>query len=245
MLNVSSKYTTNDLLADMIPSEHIANLWYQVIWDRIIQHFYNFTHFREVKDILAPVNNYISADSPYEGSEVSVAKRLFLMARAAVINFLEQRDALVYFLFDSMERYPVRNPQFSKVLAGLFRSLNQINYDSARVQIVFCIPEEVESFMTQSSANLLKDFASSYRIRWTPMELLRITAHRYRISMKIHDPVFFKEIEGLDFSSRNDIHKFFSRVLPKTKWDIRRPRGSACLYHSAYSAKSSSHIDRI
>lgn len=212
--NVCHHFREDELVSELIPPEYYANLWYEMLWDEIIQHFYKYSHYAHHD--LGPVADFINADSCFVGSPKDTAKRLFEDARSAILSFLEKRESRLYFLFDSMEDYPIRNGIFSRVLVGLFQALNMVNTESQYVVISFCIPEEIESFLTQNSANLLKDFASSYRIRWRPIDLLRITAHRFRISMKIHDVEFYNEIRSYDFKHREDIHKLFARILPRS-----------------------------
>jgi hypothetical protein len=212
--NVATQFHINELLADLVPPEHYSLLWYEMLWDEIIQHFFNYTHLKGARRDLVPVKKYINADSYFQGSAEKEAKKLFDAARYSIVTFLEKRKSHLYFLFDSMENYPVRNTIFTRVLKGLFQALNKINCESEYIQISFCIPEEVEIFLNSNSSTLLKDFASSYRIRWRPIDLLRITAHRFRLAMAIHDKEFFREISELDFSKREHIHQLFSQVLP-------------------------------
>jgi hypothetical protein len=213
--NVATQFPEDELWADMIPPEAYVKLWQEMLWDEILQHFFNYWHLSEVQGALLPVRDYINADKPFQGSAEQEAKRLFHRAQRSVLDFLKQRRSQLYFLFDSMENYPVRNTIFSRVLVGLFQALSAVDAESPNVQISFCIPEELEDFLTSSSANLLKDFASSYRIRWRPIDLLRIVAHRFRLAMAIHDEEFYFEIEDHNFSNRDDIHQLFSRILPK------------------------------
>jgi hypothetical protein len=62
----------------------------------------------------------------------------------------------------------------------------------------------------------MKDLSSSFRIKWKPIDLIRIVAHRLRVSSKIYDKKLYEQIKGLDFSKRDDIHVLFDLVLPKS-----------------------------
>jgi hypothetical protein len=115
-----------------------------------------------------------------------------------------------------MENYPVRHPIFPKIIAGLFQGLSRVNDESPNITVSFCIPEEIEAFFAAGSANLMKDFASSYRIRWQPVDLFRVVAHRLRLSASVHDRSLFHVLEKLDFSKRSDLHILFDLVLPKS-----------------------------
>jgi hypothetical protein len=139
---------------------------------------------------------------------------VFDSARLAVLGFLQKRNSRLFFLFDSMENYPVRQPTFIRIISGLFQGLTRLNDDSTRIRVTFCIPEEIEGFMTADSGNLMKDFASSYRIRWRPVDLVRIVAHRLTLSASVHDPQLYEELRELAFSSREQLHHAFNLVLP-------------------------------
>jgi hypothetical protein len=210
--NVSTQFQEDDLLTDLIPPEYYSSLWYQMLWDEIIVHFYNYAYYAQ--EDLQPIIDFVNADSFFQGSAKEKAKQLFEAARNSILRFLKKRQSRLYFLFDSMEDYPVRNSVFSRVLGGLFQALSKINGESFNIEISFCIPEEIETFLSPSSANLLKDFSSSYRIRWRPIDLLRIVAHRFRLAMEIYDEEFHYEFSHLDFSERPDIHRLFKKILP-------------------------------
>lgn len=213
--NVSRLVSKDDILNDLIPTEYFADIWYQTLWDEIIQHFYNYHAYdEECRKILAPVDQYVHEECDFEGTAQQQAKHLFNKARVAIINFLTIKSSRLYFLFDSMENYPVRNATFSRIISGLFQGLTKVNDDSARIIVSFCIPEEIESFMTAEPGNLMKDFSSSTRIRWRPIDLVRIVAHRLRLSASVHDPGFYEKIKNLDFSKRDDLHFIFDLCLP-------------------------------
>jgi hypothetical protein len=215
-MSVSARTRGLPMEPELVPAEFYKNCWYERLWDELIRYFYNFAYSDEARDTLHPVRDFINADRPFAGPADMEAKRLFEAARRCVLDLLNARKSRLYFLFDSMERYPVRNPSFTKTFGGLFPALNKINSESDRIQVSFCIPEEIETFLGDASVNFFKDFASSCRIRWRPIDLLRITAHRFRLAMAIHDPEFHSEIRSHDYSSREGLHKLFSRILPLT-----------------------------
>ncbi|MEJ0043617.1 MAG: hypothetical protein WDM81_15980 [Rhizomicrobium sp.] len=61
----------------------------------------------------------------------------------------------------------------------------------------------------------MKDYNASYRIRWKPIDLLAVTAHRYRLFAQIHDPVLFAMTGEKDIATRDGIHDFFKIVMPR------------------------------
>ena len=213
--NVNRLLKQDDILDDLVPSEYFVDLWYQTLWDEIIHHFYNYHSFDdECRRLLDPVANYVNADGAFEGTAQNRARSLFDRAKVAILALLSERESRLYFLFDSMENYPVRHPTFLRIISGLFQGLTKINDESPRIVVSFSIPEEIESFITSGSANLMKDLASSYRIRWTPIDLVRVVAHRLRLSASVHDGSLFRALTDLDFARRDDLHRLFSMVLP-------------------------------
>ena len=214
--NVNRLLRKDDVIDELVPSEYFVELWYQTLWDEILHHFYNYHSYDdECRRLLDPVEKYVNADGCFEGSADKQAKLIFQAAKLAVINFLTKRSSKLYFLFDSMEKYPVRHSTFMRIIGGLFQSLTRINDESPRIIVSFCIPEEIESFITTGSPNLMKDLASSYRIRWQPVDLIRVIAHRLRISASVHDSDLYKLIKELDFSRRADLHALFDMILPR------------------------------
>ncbi|MES0490580.1 MAG: hypothetical protein ABUK01_11335 [Leptospirales bacterium] len=213
--NVKRLTIADGEIDELIPVEYFVKLWYETLWDEIIQYFYNFHAFEDCRKVLQPVEQYINVDGIFEGSSEKRANDLFEKARNAVLEFLEIQNSKLYFLFDSMENYPVRNTTFVTIIAGLFQGLSKINDDSMRIIASFCLPEEVESFITNNSANLMKDLSSSSRIRWKPVDLIRIVAHRLRVSASYYDKALYHQIKLLDFSKRDDLHNVFQLVLPE------------------------------
>lgn len=219
--NVNRQFRTDDIIDELIPAEYFVDLWHQMLWDEIIQYFYNFAHEETTRHLLDPVDKYVNVDGFFEGAAHKKANELFDSAQQSILQFLDRTESKLYFLFDSMDNYPVRNETFSKILSGLFQGLTKINDDSPRIVVSFCIPEEIEGFIAAGSANLMKDLSSSTRIRWKPIDLIRIVAHRLRLSSAIYDHKLYKQIERYDFSGRDDLHRLFSLILPPTLTNLQ------------------------
>jgi hypothetical protein len=212
--NVSSQSRKDPGFEEMIPKEYFGVLWHQTLWDEIFQYFYKHAHEAEHRESLKPVEKYVNVDGLFHGSAEQQAIAVFEEAKRCVLSFLEQRNATLYFLFDSMDDYPVRNPTFARILGGLFQGLSRLSDESNRVVVSFCIPEEIEAFIALSSSNLMKDLSSSFRIRWNPIDLLRVVAHRLRVSASVYDRDLYHRAKDLDFSRRQDIHELFKLILP-------------------------------
>lgn len=213
--SVSRQNSEEDILGDLIPPEHFVNLWRESLWDEIITYFYDYAHHDDSRDLLAPVDRYVNAAGPIDGRPRQAAERMFDEARQAVVAFLSARNSKLYFLFDSMDNYPVRSVTFARILSGLFQALTSVSHETPNIIISFCMPEEVENFLIAGSSNLMKDFSSSFRIRWKPIDLIKIVAHRLRTSARIHDRALYAQSADLNFTVRQDLHKLFSLVLPE------------------------------
>jgi hypothetical protein len=222
--NVNRLFRTDDVIDELIPAEYFVELWYQTLWDEIIHYFYNyFPYDDECRRLLKAVDKYVNVDGDFQGTVQQRAKTVFNAAKSSIVEFLNKKNSRLYFLFDSMDNYPVRNITFVKIISGLFQGLTKISDESPRIIVSFCIPEEIESFVTAASSNLMKDLASSYRIRWRPVDLIRIVAHRLRVSSSIHDRTLFAQIADLDFTKRDDLHKLYDLVLPER---VRNSQGT-------------------
>ncbi len=200
--------------SEMVPTEYLSELWQEALWDEIIKFFYNFCHHRELRAQLAPVEKYIVADGGFTGPAERAAHDLFAAAKSAVLSFAKTRLSKIVLLIDSMERYPVRNVIFAEVLGGLLQAVNAVHYDSDSIHITFCLPEEIEMHLIGSSANIMKDYTAAYRIRWKPIDLLKVVAHRFRLFVQVQDPQFYKTLASINLESREGIHALYRSILP-------------------------------
>jgi hypothetical protein len=199
-----------------MPPELHEKLWVEVIWDRIIKFFYNFSSIDPARAMLRPVDSYMHSNPMWGQPVRTAAEQLFQEAQSAILSFLVARRSKLLLLFDSMDEYPVRNDMFMETLGGLLRAINSMYYDFQNVRITFCMPEEIEKFLNAESSNLLKDYASSQRIRWKPVDLLKAVAHRYRLCLSKYDEAFFDEIKTINLNERDGLHTLFDRILPTT-----------------------------
>jgi hypothetical protein len=211
---VAGRSQVSGALAELVPPEFYISVWHEILWDELFKHLFEYASSGAGYADLANVRKYINAETTLASSAEEAARNLFSQAKAEVLRLLTRRKLSLYYLFDSMDRYPIRNPLFGKVLAGFFQALVKINNESARLQVYFCLPEEIDRYVTKLSGAVLKGFGSSFRIRWKPIDLLRIVAHRYRVLAYVHDQKWHAQLLRLDLDRREDIHAFFSEVLP-------------------------------
>jgi hypothetical protein len=214
--HVAAQFRNNnpDFDSDIVPTEYLSKLWQEALWDEIIKYFYSFCQNREVRPFLTEVERYIMADGRFNGSAERAAEKLFDDAKASVLRFASTRMSKIVFLIDSMERYPVRNVVFAEVLGGLLQAINAVHYESDRISVTFCLPEEIETHLMGSSANIMKDYNAAYRIRWKPIDLLKVIAHRFRLFVKLRDRNFYKQLCVINLDSREGIISLFRLILP-------------------------------
>lgn len=211
---VTSRMPDESVSSDLIPVEMLEQKWADALWDRIILYFSNFANVPRLKASLVNVLRYVEADEPFHGSAHRHAENLFREARGDVVRLLDSHSAKLYFLCDSLERYPVRHALFRPIIGGMFRALASLSTTSPRIKVSFCVPEEMAPDLLEGSANVLKDWGSAHRIRWKPMELLRVVAHRYRLLARVKDPELYESLSEIDISRREGIHDIFDRLLP-------------------------------
>lgn len=201
---------------ELVSPERVAEYWFEAVWDEVIKWFYG--HFVEMdteEEFFEPIRQYFEAEplGLDTKSDAEAFETLFERAKGTISYHLSNLNRKCYVLFDSMEKYPVRNQLFYLVAEGFLRSISKFNAANPNVDIIFCFPEELEAEFR--SSNYLKDFKGAYRLRWKPIDLLRAVAHRYRLFLKEHDPEFYLEFaSGLDLSTRDGVQTFFRKVLP-------------------------------
>lgn len=214
----------------LIPAEILQEKWESVIWEEILEEYWDrFTQnpidFRKLPhgEITANIlSDYFNPRYSVVGSADEAAVRLFSEATQAVIQFIKESHRGCIILFDNMDEYPVRNPLFKAVVSGFLRSVNTMPRKFPGIKIVFCFPEEVANFITSSSSTLLKDFSNQYRLRWRPIDLLRVAAHRYRHFLREADNEFWERVKGINFqrddgrTDRRKVVAFFNDLLEVT-----------------------------
>jgi hypothetical protein len=206
--------------------ETASRHWSRRLWMVIFQQLYRDTlSDRPLREKLPELVKYVQGrDISLKDEEITEEglNRLFVEVRKSIIKYLEREGRKCYIVIDSLEQYPVTAPRFQKLIAGLLKCVNDFNDDFPRVHVLCCIPEEIEPFVAPKSSNRLKDLSSTTsvsRLRWRPIELLRIVAERYRAFLKIYaheDTDFIRKIGKMDFSERAGLRNFYNLTLPHT-----------------------------
>lgn len=202
--------------------EGTARIWNDLIWEYILRKFYSIYIDESTLESTPPaeldtVSDYFENRALITSNLVEeTVKELFAEAKKGVLSYLQNQDSVCKVIFDNVEKYPIRSPYFENAISGLVRATQQINENDSGIDVVVCIPEEIQSFMVKYSDNTEKDFFNSYRLRWNPIDLLQIVCHRFRLFISTtDDKEFYESIIKYDFKRRNDVITLMRRILPE------------------------------
>ena len=205
--------------------ETAARHWTRRLWMVIFEHVYRESlDNTDLRSTLPKVIKYIEArdiiTSEQELSDTYL-NNLFDDVRDSVCAYFRLHGRRCVVVMDPFEEYPIFAPRFQKIIAGLLKAVNDFPLDFPETTIVCCIPEEVAPFFELQSSNHLKDLSpttSVSKLRWRPIDLLKIVAERYREFLSLHlhgEKEFVKTIERLDLSQRLALKEFYSLVVPE------------------------------
>jgi len=234
-----------------VPAERLESIWRQKIWDQIFNHFYGLYRMQRIPAReLRSVIQYVDTHAPPSAGETAAdaAHRIFTAAKTEINAHLAAGQRRCFVLFDSMEEYPINNPAFKGTLSGFLRAIKRFHLDSPQISTIFCLPEELMPHFTSASSNILKDFDKALAIRWTPAELLRIAAHRYRLFLEAHrhQPTYataYEQFKDLDFrNSRTDLNFFYSKIMPQRMVNGLAAEESALAYLIRHTQLLPRHI---
>jgi hypothetical protein len=206
-------------------AETVSKVWAQNIWNFIFQEIYRHAIRREdqkrepayVREAIKYVTGHDFIPVPERLSSFAVNSAVE-KTRQAVLDYLAENEAHCVVVIDSLEEYPVHAPRFEKVLAGFLRCINDFEDAFPRCRVICCLPEEIEHIINESYPSVLKDGgdASISRLRWKPIDLLRVVAKRYRAFLSCHldNKEFNRDVKALDLDQREGLEHFFSEVMP-------------------------------
>jgi hypothetical protein len=224
-VGLDSRYSigTEGDWSSLLP-ETAARHWTRRIWMVIFEQIYKDSLYdTELRERLPEVIKYVEARDiiPLDKELTdSYLTRLFTDVRGSVCKYLRESGRTCVVIIDSFEEYPVLAPRFQKLIAGLLKSVNDFHLDFSEARIICCIPEEIAPYFELQSSNHLKDLsvtASVSRLRWRPIDLLKIVAERYREFLQLYcqdDKPFLTFIMDLDLSDRSELSSFYAKVMP-------------------------------
>lgn len=208
--------------------ETVSRHWSNRIWHAIFEELfeeYQVDDPRHLAKKLPGVIKYVTGRDflpPDARITEDLVERQFNKLRGEVLSFFRTESMRCYVVIDALDRYPITAPRFTKLIAGFLKCVNEFQDDNEGVSVICCLPEEVEPFFRQEVSNRIKEMSTAEtmsKLRWKPVDLLRIVAERYRDFLTIHleeDKDFVRSINQLNFQERKDLGEFFSLVTPKT-----------------------------
>jgi hypothetical protein len=221
------------------PIESIIDAWADLLVDYILATLlHSCSDIKENTD-LEIIRTYLSAPELRKKSEayrvvwgpnIWDSLKLMLLKRSdrtalpskerawlACVNFLNDNKHRAVVIFDSMDEYEIGNPSVDRTIGALLRFVSQFNNKHERIKIKIGLPSEVFPEIQRASANPLKDFVSFDQVRWTSIELARISAHRYRLFLSLYDSDCFSEIAEINLNRRDGIRRFWGRFLTESQ----------------------------
>jgi len=220
---------------DELSAETAARYWERHLWETVFNQIFrdsvsvdnsdkNTIDYRAELPLLFKYKETGDIIDPREEITTASIRKVFEDVRDSVVRFFETKNIKCVIVVDSLDKYTVSAPRFSRILSGFLRCItNFIDYYK-NIRIYCCMPEEIESVITTYLSNELRDMSpsSSYsRLRWRPFDLFRIVAERYREFLKLHfvvqtlsDREFMDKVLAFDFSKRDDLNTLYSLILP-------------------------------
>lgn len=215
--------TFGALEQDFATAEHLNDFWTDEIWMVVLKCFYSEykkgERSHEIRNKIPSLILYFEGNTK-NGDLDQILQEQALLRKSAIVeilDYIKNTNGEVYLLIDSMDEFPIRNPLFRKLAKGFLKCVHDFNQKNRNISIIFCIPDELESFFEDYTSNISKDFGDSIKLNWSAGQILRIIAHRYRTFLSSDQSStpsdFIKKIENLSFVKREDMQTFYSYVM--------------------------------
>ena len=211
-----------------IAVEAIESAWVDILWEMIFNDIYSKCRAIEDSDtdylspsdfkyVIAEVEGRPLVDRPIRDDSAAQqqAAEIIKRAQAEVRRYLEANKLNLYILFDSMEKYPVKQRGTQEVIAGFVKCAKSFTAKQCtRAFVSFALPQELLPFLHDASTNIVKDKELSLALEWSGRELLRMVAHRYRLYLHLHHPNRHKEVSHFNLAELQDLRTFYYQILP-------------------------------
>jgi hypothetical protein len=154
-----------------------------------------------------------------------VAGTSYSKAVLAVTEFLQRTNRNVVVLLDSLDEYNLDTSEVERAISGLLKCVGRFPSRFDRIHLRFCLPAELHHRFMQVSSNPAKDFQQCLILSWHPKELIAIAAHRLKIYLREHHPLFYQErqLADADPDERKSAERILYSILPAT---ISNSRGA-------------------
>lgn len=128
-------------------------------------------------------------------------------------SYLNETNAKVVVILDSLENYHLDIPQNAETVRALLKCAGE--YGTQLRSLRVCLPAEMYFELRELSENVEKDFINTMALHWLPIELLTVAAWRYLVYLRLYAPDELAKFGHLDMGSRDDIHKIIYSFLPR------------------------------
>lgn len=269
------KFVYDSLFGSISPSEmptvstdRVGQEWEDRLWAEIIRYFYSKhmadpeTYPRdEFSSTIAFCDEnfrhriYMANNATGQDGVSAVLDRIIEGAKEEIRQRLVASNRKLFLLIDSLEEYPVFEKAWRHVCKGFLPALEGVQKNSANMIVAMAaLPEEIEHiFRDLPGSEPGKHFSSHLRLRWKPIELKRIVAHRFALMLKDicsersqlcsifndYDVYTFEKLRdkvgGLDLTRARDLERFFGAILPNdvtNKLGIREASWAYILRHT-------------
>lgn len=214
-----------------ISPEQCARYWRKHLWNAIFEQIYEDRILgrssRLIERHLIDVEKYITGrDFIRANSRIDeeTFSQNFKVVQDSVLAYLSRTSTTCIVIIDSLDQYPFTSVRFERVISGLFRCINQFADMFAGCFAYCCLPEELEPTIIEYYPNLYKDGTESSslsRLRWRPVDLMRIVAKRFRAFLEANhstlnpsDRDFYAQFMTTNLDDRPGLNFFFESLLP-------------------------------
>lgn len=131
-------------------------------------------------------------------------------------NLLKIDGSRLAVMIDSLEDMKLDTDGMQPALSGLLRSMQQFKYIGSKIDIICSIPAEIYFALQDNISEApLKDFSGSQTLHWSYNELMQIAASRLSIYLQLYGDIGIQSwVNSLDLNKKDDVNKFFYKVLP-------------------------------
>lgn len=154
----------------------------------------------------------------------------FFEAKQELFKALQDRGIRAIVLLDSLESegYIFEDPDTVSALKGLLKWIGDTASSRTPVEPRFSVPGEYFPSFLEISSNPLKDFAKSSILRWTPKQLIALSATRLQTFLELTQHPSSAELRDQDMSDHSAAITLLRTYLPTTV-DIAAARPEDCI----------------
>ncbi|NWG52664.1 MAG: hypothetical protein HXY28_02995 [Hydrogenophilaceae bacterium] len=200
--------------------EHAARIWEERLWTHVLRALVLDKKLwprlqpqrRQLLGLLDKTGLFDRRHQPDLAALIKAAQEE--VSTSSLVDFakdcVHDHDIQILAIIDSMEEYDVQNPAMVRAIGGLLQLVGSLTSPAnGSVHIKISLPSEIYPLIAESS-NIGKYYINSELIRWQPVELMRILAHRYLTGLHF-----------LNYPAFNDLWIKYNKSLFKDRDRLR------------------------